>query len=756
MFRLRRHPKREIIEDYDDDKSPGYRRKQSRRLCYWILLILVTVISSLAWRSAQADEERAWVQGPADVQAGQLLLQRDGQSGYRASVIHSGEVHFQISGMVAHATLKQAFRNTSADWVQGVYAFPLPEKAAVNRLTMKIGDRVIEGRIKEKQQARKIYKAAVASGRKAGLVEQQRPNMFTTRIANIPPGATISVELQYLQTVSYQHGQFGLRFPMTITPRYIPGAPLLSAAHNGETNNGDTNNDESMAQERPLEQQLVFDSGMGWAFNTDQVPDAESITPLLHPRTPTGSAPINPIKITADIDMGMPLSSIDSAYHSIVLSRQDNRYSLRLSQGVVSMEQDFVLNWLPVTGTEPTAALFSETLFSKTIDNEHYALIMVLPPVREHSVQALPKEVIVIIDTSGSMDGVSIRQARQSLLMALDQLQPADRFNIIEFNSTTHALFARAVDADANNLAHARNYVQKITSGGGTEMLPALRAALKDQAPEGYVRQVIFITDGAVGNEAALFSEIHNTLGNSRLFTVGIGSAPNSWFMRKAAQFGRGTFTHIGMINEVQEKMSALFAKLNSPVMSNISLDWPAATQAEVYPQKIPDLYRGEPLLISANLKNTRGELVISGDIVGKPWKKIVQFRSGAQQRGVATLWAREKISSLLDGKVTGRSDADIRNDVLPVALTHQLISPYTSFVAVEKTASRPVDAKLTGTAIPNTRPKGQGPQFYAYPKTATRGTQSVVLGLTFGLLAWLWLARFCKEGRKEGGYEPV
>ncbi len=734
MFRLRRHTKREILEDYDDYGSGNnryYKRKKHFRLRYWVILVFIAAAGSFIWRSAQANENMDLEQRLDNVQAGQLLFKTDRQAVYQSSVIHNSEVHFQISGMVAHTVLKQSFRNDSADWVEGIYAFPLPETAAVNRLTMRVGDRVIRGHIKEKKEAKKVYQAAMASGRKAGLVEQERPNLFTTQIANIPPGEAITVELEYLQTVGYEHGQFSLRFPMTITPRYIPGVPLLPAK----------NDSESVERDQPIEERLVFDSGMGWAFNTDQVTDASRISPFLYPQIATDAKPVNPIKITANIDMGMPLNNIDSAYHNIILSRQDSHYSLRLSKGVVSMEQDFALTWLPAVGREPTAALFSET-----IDETEYALMMVLPPAPEKVLQKLPREVIVIIDTSGSMDGISIRQARQSLLMALDNLKPTDRFNIIEFNSRTYPLYPQAVDANASNIAHAQAYVKKIKSGGGTEMLPAIHAALKDQASESHIRQVIFITDGAVGNEAALFKDIKNNLGTSRLFTVGIGSSPNSYFMRKAAQFGRGTFTHIGDINEVHKKMLALFNKLDSPVMSNISLNWSDKTTVEVYPKKIPDLYLGEPLLISASMENTSDAVVIKGEVGGKRWEKSLQLNRTAQQRGVATLWARQKISALLDERISGRSESDVRKDVLPVALAHQLVSPYTSFVAVDDTPSRPVGADAVSKAVPNARPKGQGPQAYAYPKTATRGMQSFFLALMFGMLTWVWMICIRKE----------
>ncbi len=727
-LRLKRHSHPVFVEDEPLAPKPVRRV----RLRFPLLLMLSLLLAGWSYHRAHAETHHAMNEQVVldAVEAGQLLLKSEDDSHFITAVTQASKVHIKVSGMVAHVSLEQTFRNHSQHWVEGVYAFPLPDKAAVNRMQMVIGERVIEGTIKEKAEAKKIYNKAKSQGKKAGLVKQQRPNLFTTKIANISPNETITVKLEYIESITYDQGRFSLRFPMTITPRYMPGSPL------------------------PIEDHLQFDdrrplhftsSALGWAMNTDQVPDANEISPWMSPDLPTETNPINPITLTAELDMGMPLQSIESAYHNITSSRQGNNYQVRLSEGSVSMTQDFSLTWQPVIGNAPKAAIFSEQ-----VKSEDYALLMMVPPVTKTS--PLAKEAIYIIDTSGSMDGVSIRQARDSLLYALDQLGPQDRFNVIAFNSTTDMLFGRAVPASKDNLKQARRYVSRLQSGGGTEMLPALHAALKDRAPEGFVRQVMFITDGAVGNETALFESIHQQLGNSRLFTVGIGSAPNSYFMRKAAQFGRGSFTHIGRVSEVRQKMTELFTKLNNPVISNISVRWPNSKNIETYPSRIPDLYHGEPLLVTAKLSDLQGDIVISGQTADENWQQTITIDAVQQHSGVATLWAREKIASLLDEKITGRDESAVRKDVLSVALTHQLLSPYTSFVAVEKIVSRPADKKQNTAPVLNARPEGQGPQSFAYPQTATGAMQSLLWGLLFLITAFAF--RFCSH--KEAEYELV
>jgi Ca-activated chloride channel family protein len=465
---------------------------------------------------------------------------------------------------------------------------------------------------------------------------------------------------------------------------------------------------------------------------------------MLHPSPGSEQTPLNPIEITAQLDMGMPLANVESPYHDIALARRAGVYDIRLVNGVSEMDRDFVLNWRPVTGAAPAAALFTQE-----VGGEHFGLLMVVPPASNRAAATvIPREIIFVVDTSGSMGGVSIEQARASVSRALQQLRPEDHFNIIEFNSTHHALYRQPMPATRHHVQRALGFVRKLHASGGTEMLPALQAALArprraadEFREQALLRQVIFITDGAVGNEVALFEEISASLGNSRLFTVGIGSAPNSWFMRRAAQAGRGTHTHIGDLNEVGQKMAQLFDQLARPAAVNLQVEWPAAVEA--WPQRVPDLYQGQPLLVAVNFGSSKpqGEVTVSGEINAQVWSVRLQLGSGADpatatgHRGVASLWARHKIAGLLDEKLAGRDADAVRADVLPVALQHQLLSPYTSFVAVEEMISRPQGEALDSKPVPNTRPRGQSPQGYAYPRTATTGPAKAWFG---GLLLFL------------------
>ncbi|HEY9050162.1 MAG TPA: marine proteobacterial sortase target protein [Gammaproteobacteria bacterium] len=638
------------------------------------------------------------------VSEGSLLIKTNTPGMYQQIPLLHTDVVMHVSGMILRSHVKQSFKNTGNEWVEAIYVFPLPEQAAVDHMRMYLNDRIIEGMIEEKQEAKRIYEQAKREGKKAALIEQERPNLFTNSVANIGPGESIIIEIEYQQVLKYDHGRFSLRFPMAITPRYIPGEPITESIH--------------------------LDGG-GWSSNTDQVSDASRITPPVY----EGQDKINPISLRIELDAGLPLEDIKSSYHAI--TQKDlgaNKKEIALKEVVVASDRDFELIWQPKVGHEPRAAIFNQK-----IKDEHYQLLMVMPPNQKATnPQALPREVIYVIDTSGSMSGVSMDQAKRSLLMALERLRPTDRFNIIQFNSVTDQLFNKVNMASVANVQQARRYVQQLQADGGTEMAPALRAALNNQTENQYVRQVVFITDGSVGNEKALFDIINHQLGQTRLFTVGIGSAPNSYFMRKAAQFGRGTFTYISDVSEVKEKMTELFNKLENPVMTNIGLEYPG--DAEIWPIRIPDLYEGEPVIVAVKTSYPAHQVEIKGMRQSAPWQATLDVQQGKPAAGIGTFWARSKISALMDSLHEGADKNSVREQVVKVALDHHLVSQYTSLVAVDVTPTRPQSENLNSHNVPVNLPHGQNFQkiFGRLPQTATSAELNMISGLILLFVAWL------------------
>jgi len=457
--------------------------------------------------------------------------------------------------------------------------------------------------------------------------------------------------------------------------------------------------------------------------------DGASAEALLQPAFATQSGSlVNPVDIAVAIDAGAPLAQIASTYHDARIEKADDgRVVVSLAKDQEEADHDFELTWAVAPGTEPRAALFTETLAGKD-----YALLMVVPPAPNATEKAaldrVPRETILIVDTSGSMQGTSLTQAKAALSQAFDRLTERDRFNVIEFNSVTRPLWQAALPATAANVSAAREWVAKLEADGGTEMAPALTFALDGADTPGYLRQVVFMTDGGVGNEDELLKLIAQRLGRSRLFTVGIGSAPNSHFMTKAAQFGRGTFTYIGDVREVREKMARLLEKIEAPVLQDVAIRWTDGTPVETFPERVPDLYLGEPVVVTASAPSLSGTVIVSGMRGNEPWSVALTPSPSSQASGVGALWARAKIAALMDAIRRGEDAAPLRTQVVGVAMTHHLVSAYTSLVAVDVTPTAPGASKAA--LVKASLPRGFGGPGQAIPQTDTPATLQFLLGL--------------------------
>lgn len=643
------------------------------------LLILLVVSLALP---AQANLS---LDGNTMPQTGHLQLRSDPHSAAVTELAQRSDLHIDVTANIATVTLTQTFVHQGDNWVEGEYVFPLPANAIVKQMTLQVGERRIVGRIREKQTAQALYQQARAQGRKASLVQQHRPNLFRTQIANIGPREKLSVTLVYRQLAQFDQGAFSLRFPMTITPRYHP----------------------------------------------DAAPDP---VPMPLPITPSPARLHNPVHISGRVQAGVTLQTLYGVHHPLALTRSGSAYRFSLRAGEVEMERDFELVWKPVADAQPRA-----TLLTETAADEHFALLMLLPPQTDQQ-QVLSREVVFVMDVSGSMAGASIRQARAALAKGLDSLHPEDRFNIIAFNNRAYALFDAPQQASQRHRAQALRFVQQLDAGGGTEMAGALELALaQPKVTESSLQQLIFITDGAVSNEESLFEFIASDLGARRLFTVGIGSAPNSWFMRKAAQLGRGRFVFIGDLEQVSSTMSKLLQDISRPLSRDTQLNWPEGVDVEQYPARIPDLYAGQPVLAVAKLQQPMkdGDLVtVSGLLAGQSWDYDISVSRDSEGQGLGDLWARARIDDLLDQKRRGQKDeASVRAGVTALSLSHQLLSPYTAFIALADQPERPLEAVQGRAEVRNTRPQGQQA---AWPATATSAEAKLWLGMAALLLALL------------------
>ena len=592
---------------------------------------------------------------------GELLLQT-GQGSVLSAPVLGTTVEVRVTGIVARARITQIFRNPSQEWLTGIYLFPLPDGAAVDTLRLAVGERVLEGVVQEKGEAKKTFETAAQEGRKASLLDQIRPGLFTTSVANVGPGETVEVRIELQQVVRYQAGRFTLQFPLLAAPRYTPAAQQSASAC------------------------------------APAIPQP--------PVLPAGAKPNNPFALHVDLAPGFPLTRITRPTHRIAVQKDPKRlrWAVDLAEKLAFADGDFVLEWAPAIGREPRAVYFTEE-----VDGERYALLMMMPPDEQGAIaDRLPRETVFVIDTSGSMAGPSIEQARQALVLGLDRLGPADWFNVVEFDSTASALFPDSVPANPVTIQQARQYVQKMAADGGTEMLPALEIALRGQGRGGLVQQVVFITDGQVGNESDLLRYLPSHLADRRLFTVAIGPAPNTAFLRRAADLGRGSFTHISSLEKVAEGMSGLFTHLEAPMLRQIEVRW-ADPNTDAAPERVPDLYLGEPLVVAARL-GENGPVAVSGLRNGRSWDDELPVAAEVKGAGLDKLWANRKIQALMDSLQEGGDAAEVQRAVTDLGLRHHLMTPYTSLVAVDVEPTAPAGVEAPSRLMPLNAPRGVAP----------------------------------------------
>ncbi|RAX37659.1 marine proteobacterial sortase target protein [Rhizobium tropici] len=639
-----------------------------------ILLPVLAVILALLHPLESQAQPAAFVT-PNDMGAGSLLLQTAQDGKYIEAPRLATDVDIDVNGPTARAVLTQAFENSTDKWVEALYVFPLPEDSAVYSLKMIVGNRVIVADIKEKQAARAIYEKARREGKKASLVEQQRPNVFTNAVANIGPHEKIVVQIEYQQAVHLADGRFSLRVPLVVAPRYTP------------------QNAEAIAQRADLK--------AGWG-QTKQSSSRNGVSkPVSAPLLAPESDRANPVTLKVNLNAGFPLDDVKSLYHTVEIDRVSDGARRIVLDGDATADRDFVLEWSAVASSVPSVGLFREH-----VGKDDYVLAYVTPPAVATS-QKAGREVVFVIDNSGSMGGTSIEQARASLDYALSRLKTNDRFNVIRFDDTMTKFFPDSVMATADNIASARRFVTGLDASGGTEMLPPLQAALDDSHQTPGLRQVVFLTDGEVNNEQQLLDAIAQSRGRSRIFMVGIGSAPNTYLMSRAAELGRGSFTHIGSVAEVDERMRILFDKLENPAVTNVAAAF-SEKNVNLSPSLLPDIYHGEPLVLAARMGKAAGSLTVSGMVGDRPWTISLPLDQASNAKGISKIWARRQIDdaevNLTLGKIT-QTEADKR--ILQLALEHHLVTRLTSLVAVDSKRLRPANTPLTTADIPLQLPAG-------------------------------------------------
>ena len=580
------------------------------------------------------------------------------------------DVEARISGFVVRVDVTQKFVNPFDQRIEAVYVFPLPENAAVARMTMKIGDRTIKGVIKKREEARKLYEQARSAGQTASLLEQERPNIFTQSVANILPGDTILVEISYVDILDYEAGQYEFVFPMVVGPRYIPGTP---------TSKG----------------------GTGWAPDTDRVPDASRITPpVLKPGQRTG----HDISIRVFLNAGVPVRDLRSKSHPVdVREISDSEKEIRLQEREVIPNKDFILSY-KVAGPKLETALLTHR-----VGKEGYFLLILQPKQSYRNDEIRPKEMVFVVDNSGSMQGEPIAKAKEAMRHAIRNLNPNDLFQIIRFSESASSFSSYPLPNTPANREKALHFINQMHGSGGTRMIEGIKAALDYPADPKLLRIVLFMTDGYIGNEHEIFREIDQRLGSARLFSFGVGSAVNRFLLDRMALIGRGAVQYVTLDENTDAAVRQFYDRVANPFLTDVTIDWGRAEVEEVYPSRIPDLFSSQPLALVGRYRNSGTfAITLKGKIgtreVALP-VKITLPETNEAHDVLATLWARRKIKDLKLNDLERTRETVER--ITEVALAYRLMTEYTSFVAVEEQVRTDETGQPVTVAVPVSMPAG-------------------------------------------------
>jgi Ca-activated chloride channel family protein len=563
-----------------------------------------------------------------------------------------------ISGFLGRVRVRQEFENPYTEPIEAVYTFPLSQNGAVDDLTMTIGTRVIRGKIMKRDEARQVYESAKTEGRAASLLDQERPNIFTQSVANIMPGEKITVEISYVETLRYEDGAYEFVFPMTIGPRYSPAS----------------------------------------------VTDAAKITPPVA----TGR-PGHDISIEVNLNAGVPIEEIRSTSHEIQqLNLSPTSAKVTLKNETTIPNKDFVLRY-DVTGKKIEDAM----LVTRDARGGFFTMVL-QPPDKFAPEDVTPKEIVFVLDTSGSMSGFPIEKAKEAMKMSLEGLYPNDTFNLITFAGDTYVLFDEPVPATQGNLERAQAFLESRSGGGGTEMMKAIKAALDPSDAKDHIRIACFMTDGEVGNDDEIIAEIQKHP-KARAFSFGIGSSVNRYLLDKMAEVGNGEVEYVALKDDGSKAARKFYERVRTPLLTDISIDWNGLPVADMYPVKIPDLFSAKPVIVNGRYtKAASGTIRLRGKVAGQEYSREIAVNlpeAEAANDVLATLWARKRIDQLSTARESsGVDSAKNVNEITQLGLEFRILTENTSFVAVEdRVVNR--NGKPVTIQVPVAIPEGVDPE---------------------------------------------
>ncbi|GAB4549690.1 MAG: VIT domain-containing protein [Phycisphaerales bacterium] len=608
-----------------------------------------------------------------DIGAGALVATPVGSTEFVPAPLQHTSVVADIAGAIASVGVTQTYANPFDVKIEATYVFPLPQHSAVSEFVMTVGERRIRGIVREREEAQRIYDEARGAGHVASLMTQERPNIFTQKVANIEPGRAIDIDITYYHTLPHTDGSYEFVFPMTVGPRYSQAGTVDGV---GAVGRGDT----------------------GLSGQTTEIT-------YLSPRERTG----NTIDLTVHLDTGGALATIETPTHRTEadLSRiEDGVATVRLADDDVIPNKDFVLRYtIRAERTLPTLVTHRDS------ESGYFALTLHPPDAAtlRNGSGEMPLEVIFVVDTSGSMSGRPLDQAKQAIAHTLRQLGPRDAFQIIRFANDASPLGDRVVPATERNVRDALRKLRTLDAKGGTEMLAGVRTALNFPHDRERLRFVCFLTDGYIGNEAQVLRAVDHHLGDARLFSFGVGSSVNRFLMERLAVMGRGAAAFLLPDESGADVMDAFLERVRTPALADVSIDWGDLPVSGVSPARVPDLYAGRPVTVLGRFDprfDSPTTITVRGRTPGTDLSLPVAFAPDADTHpALADLWARAHIAEAINHAMR-TPGVDPSAVVRETALQYALLSPYTAFIAVD--ASRVTEGDFgVSTVQPVNMPEG-------------------------------------------------
>ena len=578
------------------------------------------------------------------------------------------DVKGQIIGYIATIEVTQQFHNPYDQKIEAVYVFPLPQNAAINEFIMTIGERRIRGIIRERKEAEEIYREARRQGYVASLLTQERPNIFTQKVANIEPGKNIDINIKYFNTLAYVDGWYEFVFPMVVGPRFNPP--------------GYTDGVGAVAR--------------GKAGISGQKTEVQYLKP--------GERSGHDIAVTVEVDAGVVIEEVVCTSHVITKTfATPEKLTVKLSSLDSIPNKDFVLRY-KVAGKTVKSALV--THHDK---RGGFFTLMLYPPESLSYLKRAPMEMIFVLDCSGSMSGKPIAKAKQAITRALRKLQPNDTFQIIRFSNNASQLGPNPIPATPANIRKGLNYVKSLHGSGGTMMIEGIKAALDFAHDPHRFRLVSFMTDGYIGNEVEILAAVHQRLGASRIFSFGVGSSVNRYLLDRMAKLGKGAVAYIGLDDSAGGVVDLFYERISHPALTDITIDWGNMQVTDVYPHSIRDLFVGRPLILTGRFKGQHSTTIRITGKVGDLTQEIVigvnLDDSAVTHPGIACVWARKKIETLAN-QATHDNNSDLPQEIKQVALEYGLMSAYTAFIAVDSSRQTIGDHGIT-VAVPVPVPDG-------------------------------------------------